>query len=138
MFTRLGSIVLIAAVLPACAGAPRAQVFPELPRYIEAGKTVEITDVNGETRTFDGPGKVGGYAVLNVNAEMGLGAGWQAFARINNLFDRRYASGGALAENPFVGGSVQANSDHWRRESFVAPGAPRAAWVGVRYSFGGR
>jgi len=49
MFTRLGSIVLIAAVLPACAGAPRAQVFPELPRYIEAGKTVEITDVNGET-----------------------------------------------------------------------------------------
>ena len=78
-------------------------------------------------RTFDGPGKVGGYAVLNVNAEMGLGAGWQAFARINNLFDRRYASGGALAENPFVGGSFQANSDHWRRESFVAPGAPRAA-----------
>ena len=47
-------------------------------------------------------------------------------------------SGGALAENPFVGGSFQANSDHWRRESFVAPGAPRAAWVGVRYSFGGR
>ena len=67
-----------------------------------------------------------------------VGAGWQAFARINNLFDRRYASGGALAENPFVGGSFQANSDHWRRESFVAPGAPRAAWVGVRYSFGGR
>lgn len=96
------------------------------------------TDVNGETRTFDGRGKVGGYAVLNVNAEMGLGAGWQAFARINNLFDRRYASGGALAENPFVGGSFQANPDHWRRESFVAPGAPRAAWVGVRYAFGGR
>ena len=96
------------------------------------------TDAGGTTRTFDGPGKVGGYAVLNVNAEMGLGAGWQAFARINNLFDRRYASGGALAENPFVGGSFQANSDHWRRESFVAPGAPRAAWVGVRYSFGGR
>ena len=96
------------------------------------------TDVNGETRTFDGPGKVGGYAVLNLNAEMGLGGGWQAFARINNLFDRRYASGGALAENPFVGGSFQANSDLWRRESFVAPGAPRAAWVGVRYLFGGR
>ncbi len=96
------------------------------------------TDVNGSTRTFDGPGKVGAYAVLNVNAEMGLGGGWQAFARINNLFDRRYASGGALAENPFVGGSFQANPDHWRRESFVAPGAPRAAWVGVRYLFGGR
>ena len=48
------------------------------------------------------------------------------------------ATAGALAESPFVGGSFQANSDLWRRESFVAPGAPRAAWVGVRYLFGGR
>ena len=96
------------------------------------------TDVNGETRTFEGAGKVGGYAVLNLNAELGLGAGWQAFARVNNVFDRRYASAGVLAENPFVGGAFQANPDNWRRESFVAPGAPRAAWVGVRYLFGGR
>ncbi len=96
------------------------------------------TDVNGETRTFEGAGKVGGYAVLNLNAELGLGAGWQAFARVNNVFDRRYASAGVLAENPFVGGVFQANPDNWRRESFVAPGAPRAAWVGVRYLFGGR
>ena len=64
--------------------------------------------------------------------------GWQAFARVNNVFDRRYASAGVLAENPFVGGAFQANPDNWRRESFVAPGAPRAAWVGVRYLFGGR
>ena len=94
--------------------------------------------MNGETRTFEGAGKVGGYAVLNLNAELGLGAGWQAFARVNNVFDRRYASAGVLAENPFVGGAFQANPDNWRRESFVAPGAPRAAWVGVRYLFGGR
>jgi hypothetical protein len=45
--------------------------------------------------------------------------------------------GGALAENPFVSGGFQADPDNWRRETFVAPGAPRAAWLGVRYVFGG-
>lgn len=94
------------------------------------------SDVNGESRTFDGSGKLGGYLVVNLNAEARLGGGWQAFAKFNNVFDRRYATAGALAENPFAGGSFQANPDDWRRESFVAPGAPRAAWVGVRYVFG--
>ena len=97
-----------------------------------------FTDALGNTRTFDGPGKVGGYAILNLNAEARLGAGWQLFAKVNNVFDRRYATTGALAENPFVGGSFQANPDDWRRQTFVAPGAPRAAWVGVRYIFGGK
>lgn len=96
------------------------------------------TDVFGETRSFEGAGKVAGYAVLNLNAEARLGAGWQMFAKLNNVFDQRYATAGALAENPFVGGSFQADPDTWRRETFVAPGAPRAAWVGVRYAFGGK
>lgn len=96
------------------------------------------TDAFGNVRTFSGPGKAGGYAILNLNAEAKLGGGWQAFAKINNLFDRRYATAGALAENPFVGGVFQADPNNWQRESFLAPGAPRAAWVGVRYVFGGK
>ncbi|MCE1181722.1 MAG: TonB-dependent receptor, partial [Rhodocyclales bacterium] len=96
------------------------------------------TDAFGNVRTFTGPGKAGGYAILNLNAEAKLGGGWQAFAKINNLFDRRYATAGALAENPFVGGVFQADPNNWQRESFLAPGAPRAAWVGVRYVFGGK
>lgn len=95
------------------------------------------TDAFGNSRSFDGPGMTGGYAVVNLNAEAKLGGGWQAFAKLNNLFDRRYATAGALAVNPFVGGAFQSNPDDWRRESFVSPGAPRAAWVGVRYAFGG-
>jgi outer membrane receptor protein involved in Fe transport len=96
------------------------------------------TDAFGNVRTFDGPGKAGGFAILNLNGEISLGRGWQVFAKVNNVFDRRYATGGALAENPFVGGSFQSNSDLWRRESFVAPGAPRAGWLGIRYVFGGK
>ncbi|HJV92666.1 MAG TPA: TonB-dependent receptor, partial [Azonexus sp.] len=95
------------------------------------------TDALGTTRTFDGPGRTAGYAILNLNGEAKLGAGWQAFARINNVFDKRYATAAALAENPFnAGGSFQIDSADWHRETFVAPGAPRAAWVGVRYAFG--
>jgi len=92
--------------------------------------------VNANTRTFEGPGRIPGYAILNLNAEAKLGGGWQMFAKVNNVFDKRYATAGALAENPFVGG-FQTNPDNWHRETFVAPGAPRAAWIGVRYAFGG-
>ncbi|PKO45959.1 MAG: TonB-dependent receptor [Betaproteobacteria bacterium HGW-Betaproteobacteria-4] len=96
------------------------------------------TDALGSTRTFDGPGKIPGYAILNLNAEARLGGGWQLFAKVNNVFDKHYATAGALAENPFVGGSLQLDPDDWRRETFVAPGAPRSAWLGVRYVFGGK
>jgi outer membrane receptor protein involved in Fe transport len=98
------------------------------------------TDVNGDTRDFNSSGKLAGYAILNLNADFKLGDGWQLFGKINNVFDQRYATAAALAENPFVaaGNGFDANSDHWRREAFVAPGAPRAAWVGVRYIFGGK
>lgn len=96
------------------------------------------TDAFGNTRTFDGAGKTAGYAILNLNAEAKLGAGWQLFAKVNNLFDKRYATAAALAENPFnSAGAFQNNSGDWHRETFVAPGAPRATWVGMRYVFGG-
>ena len=93
-------------------------------------------DINGGSRTFEGSGKVGGYAILNLNAEAKLGGGWQLFAKVNNVFDRKYATAGVLAENPFSSAGFQANPDGWQRETFVAPGAPRAAWIGVRYAFG--
>jgi outer membrane receptor protein involved in Fe transport len=93
------------------------------------------TDAFGNTRTYDGPGKVPGYAILNVNAEAKLGGSWELFAKVNNVFDKHYATAGLLAENPFVGGSFQTNPGDWHRETFVAPGAPRAAWLGVRYVF---
>jgi outer membrane receptor protein involved in Fe transport len=75
---------------------------------------------------------------LNLNGNYRLGGGWTLFGRIDNVFDKRYASGGALAENPFVGpgNAFAADPDEWRSEQFVAPGAPRAGWVGVRYRWG--
>ncbi|WP_306603755.1 TonB-dependent receptor [Azonexus sp.] len=97
------------------------------------------TDAFGKSRTFNGSGKLAGYGILNLNAEARLDRDWQVFARVNNVFDKRYATAAALAENPFnSAGSFQSDSGDWQRETFVAPGAPRAAWVGVRYRFGAR
>ena len=98
----------------------------------------DSTDSFGDTRTFQGAGTAPGYAVVNLRTRFQMRQGWEVFARVNNVFDKRYFTGGALAENPFAAdGSFQTNSDNWTRETFYAPGAPRAGWIGVNYRFGG-
>jgi outer membrane receptor protein involved in Fe transport len=85
---------------------------------------------------FFGSGALPRYALLNLTGEWRFAPGWELFGRINNVLNKKYASGGLLAENAFdANGVVQAPAD-WRNEQFVTPGAPRAAWVGVRWTFG--
>jgi outer membrane receptor protein involved in Fe transport len=85
---------------------------------------------------FFGAGSLPKYAVLNLTGEWRFAPGWELFGRINNVLNRKYASGGLLAENAFdANGAVQAPAD-WRNEQFVTPGAPRSAWIGVRWTFG--
>jgi iron complex outermembrane recepter protein len=83
----------------------------------------------------EGSGKLPGYAVVNLTADYRFARDWTLFGRVDNLFDKRYANGGALAENSFVGAGngFESDPDEWRHEQFIAPGAPRAGWVGVRY-----
>jgi outer membrane receptor protein involved in Fe transport len=93
--------------------------------------------VRGNENGKDDNGSIGGYAIVNVDADWQFAKGWTLFGRIDNLFDRRYASAGALAENPFgANGQFQTDTNDWSDERFVAPGAPRAAWLGLRYRFG--
>jgi outer membrane receptor protein involved in Fe transport len=64
-------------------------------------------------------------------------SGWQAFARVNNIFDKEYYSAGMLGETFFdAGGAFQGGDDE--RSFLVSPGAPRAGWIGLRYEFGGK
>jgi iron complex outermembrane recepter protein len=85
----------------------------------------------GNTRTFAGSGRVPGYAVLNLQASYRPQPQLEWFGRVNNVFDRSYGTAGLLGENAFPGGSFDTSGGN-QKEMFVAPGAPRSFWLGVR------
>jgi outer membrane cobalamin receptor len=76
-----------------------------------------------------------GYAIVNLRASWKPAAaqGLEVYARVSNAFNRRYASFGAVAETVFdAQGSLSGDEAD---AVFVAPGAPRAFTLGLRYSF---
>jgi outer membrane receptor protein involved in Fe transport len=82
-----------------------------------------------------GKGKIAGYAIVNLDSQYNVGKGWKLFAKAINVFDQDYASVGRLGISHFnANGSWNADGIG---SAFVAPGAPRAGWIGVRYEFGG-
>jgi len=98
-----------------------------------------VVDPGGpDETTYSGSGKVAGYAVLNLDTRYKFSnSGWQLFGKINNVFDHEYYSSGLLGENAFIGaGSTFDTAAGSNKELFLAPGAPRAGWIGLRYDFG--
>lgn len=83
---------------------------------------------------FMGSGKIGGYGVLNLDTRYTVAnTGWQVFAKVNNVFDRDYYTSAMLGQSGFfANGTFGGGSD----QTFLAPAAPRAGWVGLRYDFG--
>jgi len=80
---------------------------------------------------FLGPGEIAGYALLNLNLNYKLEKGFHWFAKLGNVFDRRYATAGALRQNFFPGGGLAAPRAQ-TNETFYAPGAPRGIWIGIQ------
>ena len=70
-----------------------------------------------------------GYALLSVRAEYRLSERARLFASIDNLLDEEYETFGVFGEADEVLG------DDFEEPFFVGPGAPRAAWLGVRVEF---
>jgi outer membrane receptor protein involved in Fe transport len=91
-----------------------------------------------ENETILASGKVKGYAVVNLDTRYKLNnSGWQVFAKASNIFNKKYATGGMLGENWFdVADGVASFSGNGEGDRMLMVGAPRAAWVGVRYDFG--
>jgi outer membrane receptor protein involved in Fe transport len=82
--------------------------------------------------------RTGGFALFNLRASYRPEKRLELFGRINNVFDRRYETYGALAGNIFPNG--QLIQPHLAAQDageavFVAPGAPRSFLVGMRYRF---
>ena len=70
-----------------------------------------------------------GYALVSVRAEYRLGERAHLVASIDNLLDEEYETFGVLGDADDVLG------DDFEEPYFVGPGAPRAAWIGVRVEF---
>ena len=79
-----------------------------------------------------GKGKVSGYFVVNLDTQYNIGSGWKAFAKATNIFDREYNVSGRLAETMFDSTGAYGSE---AKMLGLLPGAPRAAWVGLRYEF---
>lgn len=92
----------------------------------------------GDENNLDVNGKVPGYAVVNLDTHYALNDDWKLFAKVNNIFDKDYATFGVLGANAFASGVYNASvaADTWQKEQFLSPAAPRAVWVGVTYEFG--
>jgi iron complex outermembrane recepter protein len=88
---------------------------------------------NGEGAYVSGSGWISGYTVVNLQSTYHVTKHAQVFARVNNLFDKQYATAGFLTSSSFnPNGTFIANPNNWPNENAVSPAAPRAIWVGMR------
>jgi outer membrane receptor protein involved in Fe transport len=93
-------------------------------QYARGAENNQTFVINGQE---DVAPKVPGYAILNLDTNYSLNSDWNLFAKVNNVFDKEYSTFGQLEQNIYTG----------IYEQFRTPSAPRAAWVGVTYNFGG-
>jgi iron complex outermembrane recepter protein len=89
----------------------------------------------GDENNQDENGKIPGYAVFNLDGRYNFTKKFQIFARVNNLFDKRYANFGILGENlfPQSNGKVFTGGGNGETEQFQSLGSPRGIWIGARY-----
>lgn len=89
--------------------------------------------VNAQGSVIDGSGRIGGYAVVNLFGTLQASSNVDFFFRLENLLDRRYATAGFLATDAFEpSGSFLADPEQWTYGNSTSPGAPCAAWAGIR------
>lgn len=78
-----------------------------------------------------------GYELIHLRttwrSSPGKDAGWEVYAKVNNLLDTRYETFGALAATQFSPRGVYTGEE--RDAVSVAPGAPRSFMVGVRLRY---
>jgi len=89
----------------------------------------------GDENNQDVNGRVPGYAVVNVDGRYHAAKGLELFARVANLFDKRYSNVGVVGENLFTGPGRTFAGTNPINEQFRGPGVPRGAWVGLRYQW---
>ncbi len=121
-------------------GIPRHTLKLRLSQDIQPQWTVGVSvNLNsaiyarGDENNQDAAGKVPGYAIMNLDTRYQLSDKLEIFARVNNLFGHTYANFGSLGRNVFTGPNNTFNPSNPVNEQFLGYGAPRGAWIGLRY-----
>ena len=77
--------------------------------------------------------KVSGYTSVSIRVRYNISEKLEVFAKVDNLFDREYESFGLLGEEP---GELEVPIiEDLTNPVFLGAGAPRAAFLGLRYKF---
>ena len=88
---------------------------------------------NGEGAFIEGSGWLAGYTLVNLRGSYHISKHVEIFARVVNVLNVNYATGGFLTSNAFnPNGTLRTNPNDWSNENAVSPGAPRGIWAGVR------
>jgi len=74
---------------------------------------------------------IDGYTLVNLRASYAVSEKFTVFASVTNVLDEEYENFGLLGEDPSE--IVPGLADN--RPIFLGVGAPRAAWVGLRFKF---
>jgi iron complex outermembrane recepter protein len=89
----------------------------------------------GDENNRDARGQIPGYTLVHLDARYQSSRQLQFFAKVNNLFDKKYETLGVLGENFFVNGTFDAANVV--SEQFRSVGSERGFWIGVKYGIGG-
>lgn len=89
----------------------------------------------GDENNQDINAKVPGYTTVNLDTQFQLSKNTELFARVNNLFNQRYANFGTLGRNMFTGANNSLDGTNPRSEQFLGYGAQRGAWIGLRFKW---
>jgi len=95
-------------------------------------------DPDGDDEPARANWRIPGHGLLTLRASYRPAARWELFARVSNVFDRRYETFGAVAPDLFPHGQLikpHETPGDAANARFVAPGAPRTLVAGLRYRF---
>ena len=104
-------------------------------RLITQGNEDGLIGLDDETVAADASTK--GYTLLNLSATYKAEKGLEFYGKINNALNKRYETYGLMAANNFAldGSTLNGTDGEQTIAKFVAPGASRSLWLGMRYKF---
>ena len=92
----------------------------------------------GDENNLDTGGVLPSYRIFNIVSLHDIGRGWDLLLKVDNLVNRSFQSFGVLGQNFFTGPGQTFDATAAPAEQFRTPGAPRAAWLYLRYAFNGK